>query len=237
MIDINYKNNGFKTLGVIGGMGPMASCHFYKRLIEKNNVQCDADHIDCIITNIASTPDRTAYILNNSNKDPYPLLIKAAEDLKYCGAEVMIIICNTSHYFIERLQKEIGVPFINLIDSTMLSLRQKNIKNVGIMATTGTIRTKLYENRCLKYNIVPLIPNNVTQDKIMSLIYDYAKKGKEINTDLLNEIAEYFYNIGCDKVILGCTELSLISQFKNSDFFVDPIEIVTDICLNIFRKK
>ena len=236
MIDIDKKNDSYKTLGVIGGMGPMASCHFYKRLIEKNNVQCDADHIDCIITNLASTPDRTAFILDNNNDDPYPLLYKAAKNLKSCGADIMIIICNTSHYFIQKLQEEINVPFINLIDSTMLTLQKINVKRVGIMATTGTIKTKLYENKCNDYNLIPIIPNQEIQNKVMLLIYDYAKKGKVIEGNLLSEIEEYFNSVGCEKVILGCTELSLIQQFKTSDYFVDPIEIVSDLCLNIFNK-
>ena len=104
------------------------------------------------------------------------------------------------------------------------------------MATTGTIRTKLYEDKCIEYNLIPVVPNAEIQNKIMSIIYDYAKKGQPIQTETLNEVENYFYNVGCDRVILGCTELSLVPQFKNSNFFVDPIEVVTDLCLDIFRK-
>jgi len=227
--------NHYKLLGVIGGMGPWSSAHFYERIVQKTKVVKDSDHINMVISSIATTPDRTAYLIRNE-ENPYDTLKSVAIKLKTFGADIMIIICNTAHFFIERLEREVGVPFINIITTTLDFAVEHKIERVGIMATTGNIETKLYENACLDRKIIPIIPSQEIQDKIMNLIYDNIKKGEPISQSNLNDIVAYFVKMRCDKVILGCTELSILSQTVNNDFFLDPLEITADYCIKKFNK-
>ena len=142
------------------------------------------------------------------------------------------IPCNTSCYFHEKLKKEINIPISNLVKNTVKYLKEKNIKNVAILATEGTIKSKLYQKELEKENISYITPNI---DKVMEIIYDYIKAGKEVTNELFNECIK---NIKTDAFILGCTELSLLkSELNLTDKFIDPLEIEVDNILNFFNKK
>ena len=115
-------------LGILGGLGPMSTFHFCQMLTEHTPASSDADHVDMIISSRASTPDRTAFILGKSNCDPLPVMIEEAKRLENAGAELLVIPCNTAHYFYEGLQKECRVPIINIIYETVSLLKKMNIK-------------------------------------------------------------------------------------------------------------
>jgi len=172
--------NHYKLLGVIGGMGPWLSAHFYERIVLKTKVINDSDHINMVISSMTRTPDRTSFILGYSNANPLQYLIKDALMLEQCGVDIIALTCNTSHYFINDLRRSVNVPIINMIELTVASVKQKNIKKAGIMATKGTYQTKLYEQECIKHNIEPFIPCEKIQDEIMNIIYNQIKRNGTI---------------------------------------------------------
>ncbi|MEG1028442.1 MAG: amino acid racemase, partial [Oscillospiraceae bacterium] len=128
-----------KTLGVIGGVGPLSTAYFMEVLINMTDAQTDQQHINMIVLNHTEIPDRTAYILGKSQESPVPIMVEDAKKLQSYGAEVIVTPCNTAHYFYNQLSKSVQVPFINMIYETALQLKQDGISTAGIMATNGTI--------------------------------------------------------------------------------------------------
>ena len=220
------KKQTYKLLGVLGGMGPLASAYFYEQLTLLTNVNCDADHINMLISSMTRTPDRTSFILGQNKENPLQYLIKDAQMLEKCGVDIIAVTCNTSHYFIDDLSRSVNVPIINMIELTIGSLKQKSIKKVGIMATKGTYQTKLYEQECIKQNIEPFIPCEKIQDEIMNIIYNQIKKNGTIEMNSFQAIIDYFIANNCEIIILGCTELSIVEkQINLPNLIIDPINI------------
>lgn len=216
-----------KTVGILGGMGPMATCDLMKRIIEFTDAKCDQEHIHILVDNNTNIPDRTAAIIGNG-ADPRPEMIKSAKRLEAIGADVIIVPCNTAHFFIEDVSKEVSIPFLNMPRETAKTLKEMGIKKVALLATDGTIKSGLYENELEAMDIEAICPDADQQKLIMSLIYDYVKAGKEYpHPERLIELIENLKEKGAEGVILGCTELPI--AFENIDLpivAVSPTDIL-----------
>lgn len=218
-------------LGIVGGLGPLASTQLYEMITEMTKAQKDQDHLNIAILSHASVPDRTKYILDNSNENPYPYILNDCKILQKLGVKMISIPCNTSCYFHDKLQKQIDVKINNIIKNTVEYISKKGYKKVAILATEGTIKSKLYQNELEKHNINFICPNN---ELVMKIIYNYVKCGKDVPKHLFDKITE---NISVDAFILGCTELSVIKRkLKLNENFIDPLEIEVRNILNYFNK-
>ena len=218
-------------LGIVGGLGPMASSYLYELITKNTKVLKDQEHLNIALLSYTSTPDRTAFILGESDDSPYPYLLQNCKILEKLGVKMISIPCNTSCFFHEKLQSEINVPVNNLVKNTCEYISDKNYKKVAIFATTGTINSKLYQNYLDKYEIEYVLPD---QDKVMEIIYDYVKCGKEVPKELIFNITD---ELDVDAYIFGCTELSILKGKLNlDDKFVDPLEIEYQRILDFFKK-
>ena len=137
-------NRTYPLLGILGGLGPMSTFYFCELLTAHTSAVCDADHIDMIVSSRATTPDRTAFILGSSSMDPLPVMIEEAHRLIRAGAELLVIPCNTAHYFYNGLQKECNVPILNIIAETVRHLKKQNVSRFGLLATKGTVQSDAY---------------------------------------------------------------------------------------------
>lgn len=221
-------NNNNKIAGIIGGLGPFATVYFLDMITKLTKATCDQEHVDMIITNIASTPDRTSFLLKSNKQDPRPSLINAAKKLESSCANFIVMTCNTAHNFYNEIQKEINIPFFNIIEETVKYAKEHNFKKVCILATKGTLDGQLYQDMCRKYDLDFLVPSQTQQDTIMSFIYDYIKKGIKVPIADFNNFISTEFNNQCDGFILGCTELSLLKQDYNLDSttFIDSLEVL-----------
>lgn len=217
-----------KIVGVLGGLGPMATVYFYDLVVEMTDAKTDQEHVDMIIMNRATTPDRTAYIVGNTDKSPLEILIKDAKRLENAGADFLVLTCNTAHYFYEKISDSIGIPLLNMIEETVEYAIKENHKKIGILATTGNIKTELYQNMCKRKCVDYFIPDDELQKKVMKIIYEDVKAGKKANMEEFNNIIDIMKSNGCDCVILGCTELSIIKKDENldDDFYVDSSQVL-----------
>ena len=161
-------------LGVIGGMGPMATQVLYKEIIERTDVKCDQEHIDMIILSHASMPDRTAAIKSGNTHEVFANLLADAKMLENNGVDAIAIPCNTSHFFWKPLQAEIEVPIINMVRCTVERIKKENpsIKKVGLLATDGTVYTGIYNKECEKLGIECVAPEEDIQKIVMDIIYN-----------------------------------------------------------------
>ena len=148
------------TLGVIGGLGPMATARFMEMVIEMTEAVRDQDHIEMIIHNCPRIPDRTAYILGQSDETPADLMVEIGQSLTGQGVCCIAIPCITAHYFYRELSEKISVPIINIIDETAGELVEHGVERVGILATDGTVKSGLFQNRFEELGLEALVPDD-----------------------------------------------------------------------------
>lgn len=215
-----------KTIGIIGGMGPKATDYLYRLIIDHTRASKDQEHLDLIIINRASTPDRTEYILDPTKESPIPSLIRDIKILELSEVQAFCMACNTSHSFADYFLSATNLPFINMIEETVRNLSQKNRKRAGILATTGTIISGVYQKELLGFGLDYYEPSPEIQNKVMKIIYDEVKAGNSIDRESFLEIEEELRKNGCDCAVLGCTELSTVTAlpFFHADFFSDSSE-------------
>ena len=224
------KEEGGKILGVIGGMGSLATQLFYKMVIERTDAHLDQEHINMLILNHATMPDRTKAILNGTGMAVYKKLLTDAKFLQESGATVIAIPCNTSHCWIEELQSEISIPIINMIEATAEVIAAGGqAKKVGILATDGTIQSALYQKACQRHGLIPIVLSEDNQKRVMHIIYEGVKNGEPIDLEEFKYVQAELFGKNCDCAIMGCTELSCFKKlYALSDYYLDAMEVLAE---------
>ncbi len=214
-------------LGVLGGLGPMSTFYFCELLTSHTAAASDADHIDMIVSSRATTPDRTAFILGRSDRDPLPVMLEEARRLERAGARLIVIPCNTAHYFYEGLASRIMVPMLNIIRETVLHLQRNGVGTFGLCATEGTVRSGAYTRICEPLGMRCLTPDENGQAEISALIYDAIKQNRPVDMERFFAVTDALRARGCERIVLGCTELSLLKkQGLDDGIFVDSLEVL-----------
>lgn len=237
VIDLqNEKKN--LVLGILGGLGPMATVYFYEMLTEHTKAEKDQDHIDIIISSRATTPDRTAFVLGKSEENPLCVMKSEAEKLTDAGAELISIPCNTAHYFYDELAKSVTVPIVNIIYETLSYIKRTGAKKIGVLATDGTIMSGAYEQMCKKMGIGYEVPSPERQKMLSEIIYSEIKQGKDADMRKFGEICDELLARGCEKLVLGCTELSLIARKNDLGAeFVDSLQVLAARTIRLCGKE
>lgn len=221
-----------KTLGIIGGVGPLATMFIGEMIVRLTDASKDQDHIHSIIDNDTTIPDRTSYILGESTENPVPYIVNDAKKLAQAGADIVCIPCNTAHTFFDEIQNDSPVPFIHMIRETAKRASSLGAKRVGILATDGTITSGVYQQALADEGIESVIPDKETQKKVMTVIYDYVKAGKEITKEQWLEIERAMDDLKCDRVILGCTELSIVNkELKLGNRYIDSLIVLAQTAI------
>lgn len=217
-----------KKLGVIGGLGPKATAYFYNLIIDNTKAEVDQDHIDAIILNHASMPDRTRAILFNKTDELKGLLIEDAKLLESLKVSHIAIPCNTSHSFYDDIQNSVNIPVINMIDEALKVVKERypEVMKVGVLSTNGTREMRIYDKYANNYSIEILYPSSGGQDLVMKAIYNGVKAGKHVDPSELESVINELRNKGCDAVILACTELSVIYNDINDPFIIDALKVL-----------
>jgi len=218
-----------KVLGVLGGMGPEASAYFYMLITKLTKAKKDQDHISMVIYSEPTIPDRTKAFLGQG-PSPLPAMIEAIKLLEKSGANLIAIPCNSAHYWINELKKNTSAQIINMIEEFAKDLARLNYKKVGLLATTTTVQSKLYEKYLRLYNIEIILPRN--QEEIMQAIYyvkaNKIKKARKIFIKACKELE----GKGAQAIIAGCTEVPL--ALKSRDLHVpllDPMVSLAKKCI------
>jgi aspartate racemase len=153
-----------KTLGIIGGMGPLATADLFKMIIELTPAKSDQEHIPVLIDSNTNIPDRTAAILS-CGKDPRPEMIHSAKRLQEAGADYLLMSCNTAHYFYDDIAENIHIPLLHMPKLTAEYARQKGYKKVALLATDGTIKSGVYSNAFENSGVEIITPDEEGQKK------------------------------------------------------------------------
>ena len=222
-------NNKQKTvmLGILGGLGPMSSVYFCEMLIAHTNASADSEHINFLLSSRADTPDRSSFILGASVNDPSPVMAEEAKRLQSAGADILAIPCNTAHYFYESICGAVDIPVINIIEQTCAFCKSEGVKKVGVLATEGTVASGSYLDVFSRegIDIEPLTADE--QNIITSIIFDQIKSGKEPKLNDFLQVCDRLMERGAQRIILGCTELSLIKKnYHLPPYFIDSLELL-----------
>lgn len=217
-----------KTIGILGGMGSLATAYIFKKIIMLTDAKTDQDHINIVLYNNPSIPNRTDYILGKG-ENPLTYLVESAKKLESMGADFLIMPCNTAHYFYKDIISSIKIPFINMVEKTVIHLinAYPNEKTVGLLATQGTYKSEMYTNLLKNYNISTVIPSEHNQKFISNLINDIKVGNININLMKYYNILSEMQSQGAKKIILGCTEVSVAHEMFNIvGDYIDSSEIL-----------
>ncbi len=236
-------------LGLIGGLGPAATVDLYDKIVKATPAKNDQEHFKVVFEQNPQIDDRTACLLEGG-ADPTLAMYNCAKRLQKDGCDVAIIPCNTAHAFLPRLLRHLDMPFIDMQQTMLDEIQAKfgDKARVGLMATSGTIRTGIYGKKADKMNMAMFVPDAEHQERVMAAIYGPkgAKAGFTTGEcyDDLYSAAEYLVKEhDCNVLILGCTELPLI--FHEQDDFevagkkvaiVDPTATLARKCVAIASK-
>ena len=215
----------YRTPGIIGGMGPSATCDLMQKIIDNTDAGDDQHNIHLLVDQNTDVPDRTAAILKGG-ADPMPELTKSAKRLEAAGADFLCMSCNTAHYFHERLSKQVGIPILNMPAESAQELKRRGVRKVGLLATDGTIRTGVYHRYLKEAGIEVVVPEGEDQKTVMSLIYDCVKKNVPVEKYPKEQVARTVANLkakGAEAYLLACTELPIaFERLGYREGFVDP---------------
>lgn len=205
----------------------MSSVYFYEMLTSHTSASCDQDHLNILISSRADTPDRTDFITGRSNENPLPIMREEVARLAAAGASMVAIPCNTAHYFYDGVSSDSPIPILNIIRETADFCAFLGLSRVGVLATEGTARSGAYRETLRGLGIEYVTCSEGDQRVVSDIIYGSVKQGKEPDIDEFLRVADSLTSSGCERIILGCTELSLLKKSCRLGIrFIDPLEIL-----------
>ena len=227
-----------KTIGIMGGMGPMATVDLMKKIILATPASKDQEHIPMLVDNNSQIPDRTKAIMGQG-ASPAPEMVKTAKRLMMAGADFIIIACNTAHYFLPEILPQISIPVLSIIDVTTNSALEKGFKSVGLLATTGTVSTGLYQKKLEASGIQCITPPTDKQHLIDDMIYQGVKANNEnYDTHAVEELLAEMQSTGAEAFILGCTEVPVaVSMYKLQGEFIDATDELAKAAIKFAKEE
>ena len=223
-------------LGILGGMGPMATVDFFGKLVQQTTSATDQRHIPTVVWSVPQIPDRSNFIIDQI-ESPYPELRKGVMTLQSIGATAIAIPCNTAHYWHDELVRNTGMRIFHIADAVIEELKNnqidKNNLSVGILATTGTIRAEIYQSKLNVKGYVPIVPNDIDQHDLMvgiSLVKaGQPNKGKAIFLQQIDKLKQQ----GCGNIILACTEIP--AALTKESYLIDCNLALAKRCVRWFE--
>ncbi len=231
-----------KIIGILGGMGPEATIDLFTKIVKGIKVKKDQDHLRILIDNNPKIPDRTLAI-QGKGPNPLPQLIQSAKLLEKAGADFIVIPCVTAHYYFDPLQKRVKIPILHIVKETVNHIQErfKKVHKIGLIATTGTIQTGLFQKALSAIGVDSIFPDPPVQKNwVMEAIY--GEKGikaigpSEFNRYLIYEVSQRLLRQGAQAIIAGCTEIPLV--LKDEDLSVpviDPIALLAQAAIKKAR--
>ncbi len=221
-------------LGVLGGMGPLATVDFMQKIIAMSQARSDQEHIPMLVRNVPQIPDRSASILSQG-EDPFPALLDGLRQLEQSGASCIVIPCNTAHCWFNRLNQQARVPMISILDCVSDAIRTRKISRVGLMATSATVATGIYKQRIEADGGEYLIPGDKGQETVMQAIYDIKSGRIADGRKRMEEAFNQLIQQGAEAVVLGCTEIPVgLSEVakQQPDQCLDATALLAKACIN-----
>jgi aspartate racemase len=214
-----------KVLGVLGGMGPLASAQFMLRLTLLTPAAKDQDHIPAILWSDPRVPDRNDARFGGG-PDPLPWLLRGIRGLRTAGCGAIAIPCNTAHGWFDPMAREAGVPVLHIVDAAAADLRRIGITGgtVGLMGTRATLAMRLFQDRLGAQGWNVIEPEPAQMQRLVSPAIALVKANRVAEAyQPLKEVANSLASRGAAAVVLGCTEIPLGIQAGPADALHCPV--------------
>jgi aspartate racemase len=225
-------------LGVLGGMGPLASAQFMLRLTMLTPATRDQDHIPAVLWSDPRVPDRTAARLAGG-EDPLPWLARGIAGLETAGAGAIAIPCNTAHGWYDALRAATALPILHIVDAAAEDLARQGIHKgrVGIMGTAGTLAMRLYQPRLEALGYEVIVPDAAEMAALVTPGIELVKANRV--AEAYAPLAEAAANLrarGAAAVVLGCTEIPLgIQAGPYAEIGVPLVDTIDALALAAIR--
>lgn len=234
-----------KTIGIVGGMGPLATADLFKKIIEMTNAASDQEHAHVLIDSNTRIPDRTAAILRGG-ADPVPELTASARRLEAAGADFLIMPCNTAHYFYDAVSSSVSIPVVSMIRAAAKKVKEAGKKEAVILCTDGTKDAGVYGKVFEEEGISCVYPDPRVQKCVMQMIYEGVKAGvsgieeadieKDPRAEQIRTAVEtvnaWIREAGDLPCLLACTELPIAKEIYGLlGNFIDPTACLAEAAL------
>jgi len=215
-----------EPVGVIGGLGPAATVHFLHRVVQLTEAHRDQDHVDLLVWQHGSIPDRTAFLLGHG-ESPEPVLVADAVALERAGARFVAIPCNTAVVWVEQMRSAVSIEVLDTVAETVAAAQAAvpGLTRLGVLATDGTLLAGTYTRAARAAGVEVLVPDEAVQREVMAIIYDGVKAGEPVSRSRFDAVVAHLRGRGAEAVALGCTELSVL----HGDLGVDDPRVVDSI--------
>ena len=198
-------------IGILGGMGPLATADFFNKVIAATPAQRDEDHVPLLIQSDPRIPGRPAAILRGG-ESPLPALLAGRDRLIAAGAVMLAMPCNTAHFWLPELLTDCPVPFLSIVDAScdeVAALAAPGAQ-IGLIATGATLATGLFDGQLKARGYVPLLPTEGEMTTLVMPAIDLVKAGQAAaGGDMVERAVQALLDRGAQTVLLACTETPL----------------------------
>lgn len=231
-------SNSF-LLGVLGGMGPLATLDFQRRLLEATPARNDQQQLPSVVWNVPQIADRQK-ALAGLGPSPLPQLVYGIKKLNEAGASHIVIPCNTAHHWYAALAEASNAPILHIVDTTLDALAKQVVRpqRVGIVATEGTLKAGWYQQRLAAQNIEPLEPTaEELREWFVPGCYAVKRGALQEGGELLVRQASALFARGAQKLVLACTEVPVALEAVRAPFLhltYDPSQALAERCSSLW---
>ncbi|MBW8829802.1 MAG: aspartate/glutamate racemase family protein [Burkholderiales bacterium] len=229
-------------LGVLGGMGPLATADFLRKLAQESAATCDQEHIPILLYGDCSTPDRTDNIIG-AGLSPLPKLLEGVRFLSDAGARAICIPCNSAHHWFDEVEAESSVTVLHIARASVACVSKKNpsARRVGVMSTLGTHRTGIYARALSEIGYEVLAPREQEFADFVSPGIAFVKANIIDKAEIAFEAAaQRLLDRGADIIILGCTEIPIGMQRQCAlvpSLYIDSTNALAQAVIEYFSNR
>lgn len=233
--------NDTPLLGVLGGMGPLATVDFLRKLIEETPAERDQDHIPVVVYSVPQIPDRPSAIVGDG-PSPLPAMLEGVCVLKQAGARAIAIPCNTAHYWYDDIARAAGMPVLHIADAACAELgrRRPGARRVGLMGTDGTLAAGFLQARLSERRLEALLNTADEQARWVLPAIAAVKRG-DLDTAhrLVVQACAALEGRGAEAIVLACTEIPLAVAHAASRYdavAIDATRALAQACVRWARE-
>ena len=200
-----------RPVGVLGGMGPEATVLLMQKVLDAVPAQDDADHVPLIVHQNTQVPSRVAALIEGTGEDPAPALRAMAADLQRAGARALAMPCNTAHHYAQAVAESTDLPFLDMIAGAADALRDAGAARIGMLASPATRLAGVFERPFAARGLEPVwLQDDAPLLEIIRAVKAGAPQGQ--TAPALAEQAALLAGQGAQRLLVACTELSLLSE-------------------------